>query len=129
VGEMEVLEAEALCKLATQPGPWVWAQDDHGRCIVIDANGLWVADVGEAPEDARFIAEARTLVPKLIEEVRRLQCRMLETEREYGQRLAVFEPACDLCDAIRDDDRPSANYARDRMFAAVDEARKEHGRG
>jgi hypothetical protein len=84
VDETALLDAEALCNAATQPGPWTWQQDDHGRCLVIDADGLWVADVGEAPKDARFIAEARGLVPLLIREVRRLRRELSRQENVSG---------------------------------------------
>jgi hypothetical protein len=52
----------ALAIAATQPGPWtVIRQDPDGGApswIVLDADGMWVADCGAAPDDAAFIATA-----------------------------------------------------------------------
>jgi hypothetical protein len=53
---MSVMRASAL--KATQPSPYSVVEDDHGRCIVLDANDMWVADVGNAPRDAEHIAAA-----------------------------------------------------------------------
>jgi len=52
----------ANASAATQPGPWsVKAVTRAGfpdRFVVLDAHGMWVCDVGEAPLDAAFIAAA-----------------------------------------------------------------------
>jgi hypothetical protein len=58
--------ARALCEATTQPGPWTTnTNSDNGDVTVVDAHGMWVAEVGPAPEDAAFIAESRALVPEL----------------------------------------------------------------
>jgi len=59
-------DAKTLLDGLTQPAPWTVNEYDHGRCVVLDANGCWVADVGEAPADAAFIAAAPTLVEELL---------------------------------------------------------------
>ena len=47
----------ALATAATQPGPWTVKRTAHvGTYTVLDAHGMWVADVGAAPKDAAFIA-------------------------------------------------------------------------
>lgn len=71
--DAELESAQALVDATTQPAPWMVHTDDHGRCVVVDGHGMWVADCGPAPEDARFIAASRELVPALLAEVRRLR--------------------------------------------------------
>ncbi len=65
----KLAEWRARSETATQPGPWTVYVNSDGTCIVLDANGMWVADCGHAPEDARFIAAAREAVPALLGEV------------------------------------------------------------
>ncbi len=61
-----------LCAAAT-PGPW----EHCGRNVVKSVSGPSVAITFSATvrrhENARFIAEARTAIPELLEEVRRLR--------------------------------------------------------
>lgn len=79
--EQQLAELEALANAAT-PGPWQ-PQDDigYGRGIETLAYNEDVGVLfGEA--DAAFIASARTAVPKLIAEVRRLR-KLLERCRPY----------------------------------------------
>jgi hypothetical protein len=72
----EIAKAKVLCEAAT-PGPW----EDQSTCIAQDV-APWATVVGLedrgapymrydelviAPQDAAFIAEARTLLPKALE--------------------------------------------------------------
>lgn len=84
--EKELAEIEALANAAT-PGPWkqedswVVTEDFDNEAFVEGVEGsvcpvvgMWVYDreLLLDPDDARFIAAARTAVPQLIAEVRRL---------------------------------------------------------
>lgn len=88
----ELAELERLCAAAT-PGPWYWNAEDeemhttvavreewppgewYDRTIVLD--GVWWntgdAGVRASESDIAFIAAARTALPRLIAEVRRLR--------------------------------------------------------
>lgn len=52
--DVERAELRELATAATQPGPWSLSEDEPGT--VLDANGMWLADVGPAPHDDAFIA-------------------------------------------------------------------------
>lgn len=102
----EVQEARDLLDRADEalegvsPGPWRWEPSKHVRSgYVITAQNRtavhatdWNADYGPFPEqfnhaDARFAAEARTLVPELAAELSRLRAqetriRALLTDRQ-----------------------------------------------
>jgi hypothetical protein len=67
---------------AATPGPWHVDDEDYAEAIyaaddvtTVIAGGRWggEARVFETTEDARFIAHARTDVPALVAEVRRLR--------------------------------------------------------
>lgn len=72
----EIKSARALCDAAT-PGPWKHVRGPAARDVLYDANGRELlftsneyyarADLEE--NDAAFIAAARTLVPRLLDEV------------------------------------------------------------
>lgn len=66
--ELEAIEARAN---AATPGPWAIAKWRHGGVKSEAINGL-VADT-TAPNDAEFIAAARTDIPTLLSEVRSQQ--------------------------------------------------------
>lgn len=60
--------ARALASAAIDP-PWTARRDQTpsgDEWVVSDGNGMWVAQCGNAPKDAAFIAAARELVPDLI---------------------------------------------------------------
>lgn len=59
-------ELERISKAATQPAPWKAVDDGNGRWLVLDANEFWVADCGEAPDDARAIAAEHNAMPQLL---------------------------------------------------------------
>lgn len=71
----EIAELRRLCEAAT-PGPY---SVRHGRdqasdvYTVLDGNDMWVADCGNAPQDAAFIAAARAALPAALDEVERLR--------------------------------------------------------
>ena len=73
--ELKAIE-ERAAKAAE--GPWTWSKANDGRANV------WAPDgVGLVPEDdADFIAHARTDVPALCAEIRRLK-RVKQAAREY----------------------------------------------
>ena len=96
--EEQLLEIEARCNAAT-PGPWdsctaICGSGDsaiiapiHGRscvlalvCAEVDEQGK---DVVRSMRDAAFIAAARTDVPALVAEVRRLSEAISELEVLY----------------------------------------------
>ena len=81
----EIKAARALCDAAT-PGPWKHVRGPAARDVLYDANGRELlftsneyyarADLEE--NDAAFIAAARTLVPRLLDEVERLRTALAE---------------------------------------------------
>ena len=81
----EIKAARALCDAAT-PGPWKHVRGPAARDVLYDANGRELlftsneyyarADLEE--NDAAFIAVARTLVPRLLDEVERLRTALAE---------------------------------------------------
>lgn len=81
-----VQEAEELCENAT-PGPWTFTHtgpdERPGTADVCDlVNDAWVVtpnDLANYEDDGAFIARARTLVPDLVAEVKRLRAE-LETQ-------------------------------------------------
>ena len=76
----ELHRARALVDAAID-APWTVDIRVDGRRTnhwVIDGNGMWVADLDADHKSAAFIAEARTLVPKLLDEIARLRRRILE---------------------------------------------------
>lgn len=77
----ELAEARALCEAAT-PGPWRIGTCQSGKvcwCRIVlgpDAESCIVSDGSAGVSDARFIAAARSLVPRLLAEVDRLRDRV-----------------------------------------------------
>ncbi len=87
----ELDEAERLANAATE-GPWRVAGSDgiYGPCPIVAAVTVppdTTPLVYVTTEDAAFIAAARTLVPALIAEVRRLARELADTKRRW-QRTA-----------------------------------------
>lgn len=125
----DIKRLRALCEQATQPGPWTVnvndiGKDGDGHCVVLDAHGMWVADCGNAPADAAFIAAARSALPQLLDE-----CESLRRERD---RYAWATPAANVtrpagcrCDlwprGYCRDGCPSSDTTRDRLSARVAE--------
>lgn len=82
MSEQRLSEIEAIANAATR-GPWeAWSSDGKewnvaapdGDCIAHKVCGNLGMDEGTDDEDvARFVAESRTAVPELIDEVRRLR--------------------------------------------------------
>ena len=74
--------AQALADAAT-PGPWIWEHDQEDSWDSLDGPGgksiLWANGmhtegwINADTADAAFIAEARTLVPALIAELREVR--------------------------------------------------------
>lgn len=73
----DIAALRGLCERATQPGPWTRrtsARYPTGEFMVVDANGMWVCDVGAAPHDAAFIAAANpAAVAALLDRVEELE--------------------------------------------------------
>jgi hypothetical protein len=86
VTEEELKKLEELAN-AAWPGPWLVIERPYGWDVRSDADRMLVADDVDKDE-AEFIAEARTAIPKLIEEVRALR--------------ADLGYACEALDAISD---------------------------
>lgn len=99
-----------IANAATQPSPWEVVEDDHGRCVVLDVDQMWVADCGQAPEDAKFIAAASpTNVLKLLDLIDELAAEnahhraeivrldgVVAAAREFS-RSAVYGVKCQIC--------------------------------
>ena len=82
-------ELEALCAAAT-PGPWTPSVDSDRGYVGEDYGRWWLPSFKEAPfsvfsledkeaqadRDAAFLCAARTAVPELLAEVRRLRAEM-----------------------------------------------------
>lgn len=89
--EEQLLEIEARCKAAT-PGPWEWSggRYDDVRLVGLGQTVLQpdlyhceaYIDVSDA--DKLFIAAARSDVPALVAEVRRLSDALSELEVRYA---------------------------------------------
>lgn len=82
ITDEELTKWEALANEA-EPGPW--EKDGYD---VRDGEHCVVADCGY-PYDAAFIAESRTAVPQLVEEVRRLRAALEAMEN------AAYKIQCD----------------------------------
>lgn len=107
----EQLAAWRAVTAAATEGPWTLLTRATDDLAVLDANGMWVAEIGEAPDDAAFIATARTAVPALLDEVERL-------------RNLVGE-ACDVANAALNNARTFDGEAP--KFGRIAEIRKEAG--
>jgi hypothetical protein len=90
---VDIEAAKAVVDGVTQSGPWT-TTDEY---TVIDADGLWVAEVGPAPGDAKFVAESITLLPALIAEVEVLRAALDESTRiarvALGRLSSIEHPA------------------------------------
>ena len=109
----EIKQARALCEAATL-GPW--SETESGNTIdedrfsyVMDANGMSVSRMawhGQGKRNAAFIAAARTLLPKALDEIERLKAysKMLADDRlracdvaEDAGRKAGMRAAAEIC--------------------------------
>ena len=80
---------------AATPGPWAIYRDETWMVVSIDAtNGAVVAPEGDnlilSVTDAEFIAAARTDIPALIAEIRRLEQLYLESLRLVGDAIGLI---------------------------------------
>lgn len=79
--EQRIKELRELCEAAT-PGPW--ARNEQGEEEYDDIgsaqNGHHVAYVGSTDANAKFIMEARTAVPELLDENERLHAELAKAE-------------------------------------------------
>lgn len=126
-----VKRARDLLQSASQPRPWTVREDSIGpdrlRCMVIDRDGMWVADCGAAPDDAALIAAAPDLLRELCEEVERL--RGIDTHAD-AKDLSV-----EMASHIASIDRNSndvAEYIEDKLHRLVSRANwyeAAHGAG
>ena len=90
--ELTVIEQRAN---AATPGPWAIYRDETWMVVSIDAtNGAVVAPEGDnlilSVTDAEFIAAARTDIPALIAEIRRLEQLYLESLRLVGDAIGLI---------------------------------------
>lgn len=110
-------ELERITEVAT-PGPWrVLGGTPEAPCIGVGDSGnfLWWSEETKLPAqdraDARFIAEARTAVPELLAEVRRLQALTTaeyvrgynDGERSHGKQTALDQAVLDAAEAWTDE--------------------------
>lgn len=140
----EIKRAKELCEAATA-GPWRAANGTGSASVVCEAVGVHCAiyinvrtcEVDECVRrwqaDARFIAAARTLVPRLIAEVERLR----RTERFLRYHEIDDEPIRSMSErlvAAIDDTDPRLGLAEDvamnvdQLLKQRDEARAELAR-
>lgn len=64
----------SIATSATQPGPWTYYKNDDGDWIVLDADGMWVANCGRVESEARYVAAMSPgVVVGLLEEIERLR--------------------------------------------------------
>lgn len=68
------------------PGPWRCVQDDYGTSVVVDTNVIAHVHFDE-DKDALLIADA----PLLLEEVKRLQRKLMLAESALGEIRAYHE--------------------------------------
>jgi hypothetical protein len=81
----EYIKVKRALANAAMPGKWFMTAD---TCIVYDLEECQVADCydnrivvdAQCLADATFIADARTTVPELLDEVERLRARVLDLE-------------------------------------------------
>jgi len=62
-----------LIAAATQPGPWSTDKSNKSNVLVHDAHGMWVAECGDAPDDAELIAAGRDALPAALDEIQFLR--------------------------------------------------------
>lgn len=105
--EAELLELEELCGMAT-PGPWlidgpcVYALNEHGSNRFSAGIGTGFVQqsrlksertsADEIEADAQLIAAARTAIPELIAEIRRLR------DRQVCSNCHLFDDFCECSD-------------------------------
>lgn len=83
---------------ATQPSPWSLRYDEEQQSyLVMDAHGMWVADIGLAPADAEFIAAAHPrAVLALIEHHEQLVALLDRLDRAGGLGSAAHDAIREL---------------------------------
>lgn len=87
--EQELADLDALAAAAT-PGPW----EQIDSRAYSSGTGLQVCLCNETDADAAFIAAARTAVPALVAEVRRLQrYEQVVQKMLYGRQREALEGA------------------------------------
>lgn len=114
ITDEKLADLERRAKAATQPGPWTVRTDrgrhhaDDGGSTVLDADGMWVAEVGRAAPDAAHIAACSPdVVLALVAEVRRLR----EVERSIiDWRTSAVEHA--RLAAVITSESPDADWQR-----------------
>lgn len=111
---------KARLDAATQPGPWTTHVSDRDEVTVVDANGMWVAECGPAPEDAAFIAHARQDVEQLVARVEELES-ALAKEREFADRLVRVAEAAVTWKKVADDPGAAVWPFTEALDAAIDE--------
>jgi hypothetical protein len=80
ISDEELKELEKLCSDAT-PGPWELLRKEYGYSI----QGL------NSVTDAKFISASRTMVPKLIDEVKRLFIENTKLKVREAEKKMAFE--------------------------------------
>ena len=91
---------------AATPGPWRSRESMGAATLTKDSGALLAAGQGFfEPEDAAFIAAARSAVPALISEIERLRAVADKADVEHSQRRDVKREdhsMCDVCWALTD---------------------------
>lgn len=93
--EKLLVECRQLTNKAVE-GPWSVHRNTSDRqesCTVLDANGMWVAECGPAPDDASFIAFSREAVPALLDLAAAQARRVAELEAEVARLAEELEDA------------------------------------
>lgn len=96
--EAQLAEIEARANAAT-PGPWT-ADNEYDEPAVVGPDNRDLALFVETDADAAFLANARTDVPALVAEVRRLRAELAKRDEDAriaaGEcRVAIPEPGTD----------------------------------
>jgi hypothetical protein len=116
VADRNLDDLEAKARAATQPSPWTTQETSNGETTVVDTHGMWVAEVGFAPDDAAHIAAASpSVILALIARLRAAEAvvQAAEAVRAANERagcygygdsrpeaLAVFIAENDACAAL-----------------------------
>ena len=109
---LDLSKLRAIAEANSQPGPYSVITNDaakgnDGHSIVLDANGMWVADCGIAPDAAAHVAafDPSTALA-LLDEVERARELLAKCERKLGYLLRDYpgenaRGALDAADALR----------------------------
>jgi len=117
---VDISKIKTLALAATQPGPWTVEKQAQGKgrhsYVVLDANGMRVADCDEAPDDAAFIAAASPdVVLELIERLLTAEAYRLNRTTDQWVLDAKVKALTSALDESRASDKANAEASIDRV--------------